>query len=248
MTSTKEMKKTRLINLLLVVSIIATISMSTLFGATANADSMEIRLGGSESAVTDEGYDFLSEDNFLSVGQLSIQIPLLTDHLWIGVEYNWGIESFDPFGDVSNNLDIDGLSATARLQHQLTSFMTPYLGTGVGFSHLDLSSVLAGQVREQDAFIGVFTFLGGVDLHMPTALMRKMFNISRRSWAKDLTFGIILEGGYQLATSADFDALTEPEPDREPKPEDKPIEAASVGFGAIDLSGVIMRSALVIRF
>ena len=240
-------RRARRIDGLLLATIAVVIVGATSLGAEAQADDFSFRLGGSDAAITDKGYDFLSADNFLSMGHLSGQLALM-EHVWVGLEYNWALEQADPITDVSTKLDIDGLSASVRAQADLLPFLTPYIAAGVGFEHLELSVALAGQAREQDAFIGIFHGLIGVDLHVPSAWMRRVFNISKRGWAGDMTFGIVFEGGYQLATAADFSQLTPPEPDKEPEPEDKPIDAASVGLGELDLSGVILRSAFMIRF
>lgn len=230
--------------------------LATLAPNQAQAQHLSLRLGGSDAAVTDDAFDFVSDNNFLSLGQLALEASFI-DHLWFGVEYQWGREEFSPikdpnsFGDdgtVNNSLDIDGLMLTARGNIDLLDFLSLYATVGGGFYSLEMLTELAGEEREQSHFVPTGMGLVGVELRVPSDWMRSLFRISRRSWASDLSIGVVLEGGYLMAGSADFNKMQRPEFEREPEPEDRPLDAAATSLGTLDLSGVIMRSALMVRF
>ena len=218
-----------------------------LVSATAGAESLKFTLGGSDSAVTDTGYDYLDDDNFLTMGQLGADFTFVPG-FWVGVEYDWGVRRDNTFGRLDTTLDIDGLLVNARYEYDVASFFSPYVQAGGGFYHLQLGANFGDERREDDAFAGVFHGLVGVEFHVPKKIVRRIFGISKRSTMGDFTFGFMLEGGYRVVTESSFNDLIRPEPDKKPEPEDRPLETEPVRFGDLDLSGVVMRSALVVRF
>lgn len=215
--------------------------------AAVSAETLRLSLGGSDAAVTDTGYDYLSDDNFLSMAQLGVDFSPVKG-FWVGLEYDWAVKSSSAFPALDTTLDVDGLLVNARYEYDVLSFFSPYVQVGGGFYHFELDAEFGSETREDDAYAGTFIGLIGAEFHVPTSFMRRLFGINKRGWARDLTFGFMIEGGYRLVTNATFDNLVRPEPDKEPEPEDRPIETAPLSFGDVDLSGVIMRSALVVRF
>ncbi len=232
-------------NRALLMAIAAVIALATVVSTEAQADTLSFRLGGSDAAVTDDSYDFLSDDPFLSMGQLGVHYALL-DNLWVGMEYAWGVENLDPLQGVSTTLDIDGLYLSARGQYEVLSFLTPYAVLGGGFNNMELDVTVAGQSRAQTATTFLAYGLIGTEIHLPKSSLRKLFKISKRGWARDLTIGFALEAGYQWSGQADFTELSRPSSDDEP--EQAPLEASDLNLGTVDLSGVVMRSAFFVRF
>ena len=222
------------------------LSLVTLtLASSAQAEFIRLSLGGSESAVTDNGYDYLSEDNFLSVGQLGVDVEVLPG-LWAGLEYNGATIEDTPFPGLQTSLDIDGLLAHARYEYSVASFLSAHVQAGGGFYHLALGATIGAEDRQDTRYVGTALALAGIEFHVPRGIIRRFFGTSRRDKKGDLTFGFTLEGGYRLVTTADFDSLSRAEPDKEP--EDRPIDTTDINFGRLDLSGVVLRSALVVRF
>ena len=213
----------------------------------ASAETLRFELGGSDAAVTDTGFDYLSDDNFLTLGQLGADFSFVPG-FWVGLEYDYGRKKDTAFPGLDTTLDVDGLLINARYEYDVLSFLRPYVQVGGGFYHLELDANFSGEKREDDAFSAAFLGLVGVEFMVPHELVRRMFGISKRSWAGDFTFGFMLEGGYRYVSGATFDELVRPEPDKKPDPEDLPLDTAAINLGDVDFSGVVMRSALVVRF
>ncbi len=217
-------------------------------GSTALAqETLQLSLGGSESTVTDGGFDYLSDDPFLSLGQLHVEASFVPN-LWFGLEYQWGVEEDDTFVGIDTSLDIDGLMLTTRYQYDALPFLAPYVGFAGGFYHLKMDAKLINEDREQSLFIPGFQGALGVSIHSPRGWLARTFQFSRRSWAGQLGIVIIFELGYRLVGDASFDNLVRPELDKEPEPEDRLLETSATNLGDVDLSGVMARSALVVRF
>jgi hypothetical protein len=226
---------------------LAVAGLCLLAASEAGAQELRLHLGGSDAAVTDDAYDYLGEGTFLSLSQLGAEIAPL-EGLFFGLEYQWGASAGSAVESLDTTLDIDGLLLTGRYEYAPLSFLAVYGGLGGGFYHLELDATLVGEAREQDRFTGVFQGALGAEVYVPRGILGKIFGLSRRDAGGDLTVGFLLEVGYRLALEADFDKLARPEPDKEPEPEDRPLEAAALDLGSLDLSGVMMRAALTLRF
>lgn len=239
----------RLTTRLLMLAILSIITATTLLDASvATADTLSLRLGGSDAAVTDDSYDFLnSDDSFLSMGHLAAHATFIPN-LWIGLEYAWGFEQATPAAGMATEFDIDGLYLSARGQYEVLPFLSPYVSFGGGFHHITLNATIGDEEREQTRVTPAFTGFVGAELHVPRTWLRRIFKTQDHRLLRDLTVGIIFEGGYQWTGTAKFDELARPDFEREPEPEDRPLDANSVRLGEVDLSGVILRSALVVRF
>jgi hypothetical protein len=229
-----------------IATLVVAASLLTL-PSIASAEHLKFTLGGSDSAVTDTGYDHLSDSNFFSMGQLGADFSFV-EGFWVGLEYNWGIKRDTAYEGLDTTLDVDGLLINARYEYDVASFVAPYVQVGGGFYHMELDANINGETREADDFAGTFLGLVGFELHVPTKIVRRVFGISKRSTMGDLTFGLTLEGGYRVVSNASFNKLVRPEPDKKPDPEDLPLDTTAAQFGDIDFSGVVMRSALVVRF
>ena len=237
------MKKNNLQTLALFLLVIGG---STLVCGEARADFL-VSIGGAEQAVTDQSYDYLSEDGFLSDSHLKVQLPL--GPVYLGLEYGWATEEFDPFNDIDTSLELDSLLVTSRFGHEFFDIVEPYVAIGLGFTYADLAlSIRQLGRRDQDAWLFNGYAVGGVEAHLPGSLIRSLFGIARGSYAEDLTAGIYVEGGYRFTSTADFDKLERPEPDKEPDPENRQLPTSALSFGSVDLSGVMLRSGLVVRF
>jgi len=226
----------------------ALVALATLMtAAEASAGDFILSLGGSEQAITDDAWDYLSDDGFLSDSHLTVQVPVV-DGVNVGLEYDWATETFDPYKDVSTTLGLDTLLVTSRFEHELFGFFAPYAYVGAGFTYAFLEASFDGDDREQSAWMFHGVALAGLEVHLPTDWVRKFFGIARGSYAEDLTAGFYFEGGYRLTTEASFDDLVRPEPDKKPDPEDLPLATSAIGVGSVDLSGVLLRSGLRLRF
>lgn len=231
---------------------LSTAAAVLLLAAPAHADWALITLGGADQAINDDAFYLLSDDGFISDSHLTAQVTIL-DGLRAGLEWSWAQESHDPVEGSSTALDMDAFYLTARLEHPVTSWLTPYVLGGVGLGILDME-LKNSATWEQRAYTGNGMLVGGVDLHLPTSAVQSLFNLDPKGSARDFTVGFYLELGYRLTSDATFDNLTTPEIEEEtssrtptdPTPEPIPIEDASLGV--VNLSGPIMRGGLLVRF
>lgn len=213
---------------------------------TADAEAI-LALGGKDQAVSDDSYDFLSDDQFLSAGHLSVAVGVI-DRLFVGLDYVWASEESSPFVAAHSVLDLDALMLTSRVELPATDFFRPYASLGAGVTYADLLVTLSGADREQQLWLPTVSGLVGVELVVPPNLMRRVLGIPKSSVFANLTVGVNLEAGYEWMLEADFDDLKVPEPDVEPKPEDRPLDSLGIKYGTVDMSGAVMRSAIVTRF
>lgn len=239
----------RLTTALLALTIVGIITTTTLLSVkTAEADTLSLRVGGSDAAITDDSYDFLNDnDSFLSMGQVAAHATFIPN-FWFGLEYVWGVEQATPTTGMATEFDVDGLYLSARGQYEVLPFLAPYVSFGGGFHHITLNATLGDEEREQSRVTPAFMGLVGAELHVPRPWLRRTFKTQNHWLLRDLTLGIVFEGGYQWTGTARFNELTRPPFEREPEPEDRPLDAQSIRLGEVDLSGVILRSAFVVRF
>jgi hypothetical protein len=234
---------TTIFSLVLALATAASICASP---APADAEAI-IMLGGKDQAVSDDSYDFLSDNQFLSAGHLSVAVGVF-DRIFVGLEYVWAEEDFEPFDAVHNVLQLDGLTLISRFELPVSDFFRPYVSVGLGVYYADLMATVSSAEREQQLWLPAASGLVGVELVVPPRFVRTFLGISKSSVFSELTFGFNLEAGYEWVLTADFDNLQRPEPDVEPAPEDRPIEPLGIQYGDVDLSGAMMRSAFVTRF
>jgi hypothetical protein len=217
----------------------------------ASAELLRLSLGGSDTLVSDPSYNYVSDDNFLSLGQLGLDFKVAQGDwggLWVGGEYQWAQETGGPLSGASSVLDLDGGTLRVRYEYEPLSFLGVWAGAGAGVQHINLRLNLAEQDREQALYAWNAEGLVGVDVHIPKGLLGRLFGGSRRGAASEWTVGVSLEGGYRASLDAEFDNLALPEPEKEPDPEDRDIPTDPLSFGTLNLSGAVMRASLYVRF
>jgi hypothetical protein len=227
------------------ISLAVALGCTLLLASTAQAQTFKLSLGGSDSAVTDDSYDYAGEGPFLSLGQFGAEFSPL-EGLWLGAEYQWGEANGDAVDQIYLNTQIDGALATARYEVTPLPFLSAYGRVGGGFMLLDMEADVQLQNYSQARYIGVGEGALGVEVFLPRGTLGRVFGFSRRAWASQMTVGILLEAGYRLTSEASFDDLERPNSSGDE--DNVAIETNTLDLGSMDLSGVMMRSALTLSF
>lgn len=227
------------------ISFALALGCTLLLASTAQAQMFKLSLGGSDAAVTDDSYDYVDDDPFLSLGQFGAEVSPV-ENLWLGLEYQWGQAQGEAITQVNLDTELGGAMFTARYEVVPLSFLAAYGRVGGGFLQLDMEADVQLQTYSQSRYIGVGEGAVGVEVFVPRGTLSRVFGFSRRSWAGELTVGLLLEAGYRFTGEAEFDKLERPSVGAQ---EGEPaLEVNTLDLGTVDLSGVMMRSALTVSF
>ena len=83
---------------------------------------------------------------------------------------------------------------------------------------------------------------------LPRPMIRRMFDVKPSSLWWDFTAGLSLEAGYQTLGVVKFDKLERPEPETKPDPDEELLPTEALDYGAVDLSGFVLRFGLNVHF
>lgn len=204
---------------------------------TASAEtSLSVR--SSNRFVTDASYDLLSSDDLLPLMEINAAHQVLTfwpGHLWVEGSYLLGVSDNKIFGGRARAwTSTHTILAGVRLSVPLLGWLEPMVrvSAGVVVGGLGLESEMA---HSQDADDWTAAFCG-------QALAGVEFKIPRISVFKNVTGGVVVEGGYTFATELEFNLETSVDDDL------RLIPRSGSTLGSLDLSGPMVVVGALIQF
>jgi len=194
---------------------------------------------------TDPGFDLFSEDDVSTqVGVwFSYDLLPITKQLTLAGEVGVGIGGAEhqPQKDLDLTWSMNSFKAylAANLRLQVFTWMLPHikLGCGALFGtlELELKDEDQHQTESEDTASPLGTIGAGVTFQTP----KGMFEGNDGAFAS-LSLGLLIEGGYTLASSMSLTLKTERDED--------PIENRTAELGELDLSGPYIRTSVLVRF
>ncbi len=189
----------------------------------------------------DEGYDLFGEDDvaprigvwfghdLLSLGERTI----LAGEIGVGSGMDTTSGEFD---SMETTLQNTRLQVAACLRHVIWPVLQPHLRLAGHLSFLEAKLDFGDDERFKDeGFSGGGSLGAGFTVRTPTRLFE-----NRKGGFASLSIGVLLEGGYMLASPVSFDLVEDEPTDR--------IEVRKAPLGELALSGPYFRSSLLVRF
>jgi hypothetical protein len=187
---------------------------------------------------SDPGYDLFAEDDVtprLGVW-IAYDVLALGERAFLATELGFGTESEeqdDLFQQgVTSSLDSQTLYAALSLRYVLLPWLQPHarLAAGASFVSMEIA-----QNDEDDGVSPLISLGAGVMLKTPT----RFFENAKGEFAS-VGVGVLVEGGYALRGSLDFELSQ--------SSGSHAIPLTSSDLGTLDLSGPFVRTSLVVRF
>ena len=189
----------------------------------------------------DKSYDLFGEDDvaprvslwfsydLLSLGQRTI----LSGEIGVGSGRD---ETRGEFDGMATTLQNTRLQVAVYLRQVIWPVFQPHLRLAGHLAYLEADLDFHGEERFSDnGFTGGGSLGAGFMVRTPTRLFE-----NRRGEFASLSFGVLLEGGYMLASPVSFELV-------EDQPEGR-VEVRYPPLGELALSGPYFRSSLLVRF